>query len=227
MPSPNSVFYGQIAELVVQFFGEEIDATAFQDAMEALLPDWDGSIEDAARKAVEAVQKLNGALDDQFERDSDLSAWAAGVVGGGPGNDGKYPIRIGVTTILLECPAQLKATMAKGDPGLDAKTGVSFTVLGPFNPDDLLDLAVVHGAFILDVPAIVGWAIGAPAANVTLTIRKNDSPWGSVTFSAGSPNSVTASFSSVEVSTGDAIALYAPASPDATFGNFGLTLPGV
>lgn len=158
-------------------------------------------------------------------RDAQYNAWAVGTATGGPNGDGTYPINIfGGGTISLPCPAKLLGTVTHG---ADAKTGISFSVLGPMNANELLAIQVTPGPLTIDTLNIAGFCFTTPTADTVITVKKNGAAWGTVTFKAGQNATITQSFSSNTLLKGDAVSVHAPASPDATFANFALTLPGV
>jgi hypothetical protein len=58
-----------------------------------------------------ALQKVTTLIDDFGKK---LGAWAAGVAGGGPANDGKYPLPNSLgATVAVACPAQMAADSQK------------------------------------------------------------------------------------------------------------------
>jgi hypothetical protein len=156
-------------------------------------------------------------------RDSDVDAWAYGTVTGGDGA-GNYTIHtLAGGTVVVPCIAKLLQLVTHG---ADAQTGLTFSIIGPFNNNELLQIIAPPGPLVIAPASVSGWCRVLPTASTTFPIFKNGSAWGTVTFGAGSHNAVTASFSSNNIARGDGAELFAPAIVDATLADFSITIPG-
>jgi hypothetical protein len=221
----NSVFYGDIADLVVQLVGGDIDATEFQTSMAALLPDWDGTVEDAARRAMVAIQSLNAGLDAQFSRDQDISAWALGSATGGPASDGIFPIRVGTSTVNLPSPAKLTSMTLKGDPGTPSPQDVAIDVTGTFAASEYIAGFIVPENTTFIPGSSFAKSGTAPGAAYVIAIKKNGAAWGTITFAGGSTTGVTAIAAPTTVA-GDLVQYFAPATFDGAFSHLTHSLKG-
>lgn len=199
------------------------DPTATKTALVASLTDWLGG-GDALTASV--ANRLTALFADfQAELLARTDFWF-GSATGGPGADGQYPFTLtDGTSVLNPCLALLRSVMAKGDPGLNARTGIAFQVLGPMAGDELLGLVAVP-AMTIDPANIIAVFTTAPAANTAFVVKKNGAAWGTITLAA-TTGVVSASFSTTTTANGDSVALYAPHSVDAALANPAITIPGV
>lgn len=220
----NQQWLTQLSTYVSQLAAGTISPTAFVASMQSYTDGWIGI---AASDAVLAQQVTN-LVSDVVQRDANFDAWVNGSAVGGPNGDGNYPLTTlagGVFT--APCIAKMLTLVAHG---ADAKTGLSFDCLGPWNPGELLRVMSPGGSLVLDTAGIVGGSLIAPTGAPVVTFKKNGLAWGTVTFGIGATGFgvVTAqSFTSNAVLPNDLIAMYAPAAGDATFADFTITLPGV
>jgi hypothetical protein len=217
----NSDWLTWLGTYIPQVASGALTAAGFQTAMESYTDGWIGI---AASDSVLAG-KVTDLVSNVVARDSNFDNWINGTAYGGPNGDGSYPLTsLSGGTVLLPCPARMMTLVTHG---ADAKTGLAFEVLGPWNPGELVGMKSVSGGLIIDTAAITGGCLIAPTGSPIVTFKKNGSAWGSVTFVAATTNVITQSFSSNILNRGDLIAMYAPASGDATFLNFAVTFPGV
>lgn len=175
-------------------------------------------------------------------REDEMRAWWAGTATGGynadgtlsdglTGHGGYYPMTNSAGVVIyFPCLDYLRSVMAKGH---DAQTGLNFSIMGPWNTSELLEMVTAPTQMSVDPLKVKGICLNAPTANATLTISKIGTDgaitanWGTVTFYAGSRTSTFVNITNGSLLAGEALALYAPAAADATFMNFSIALPGV
>lgn len=171
------------------------------------------------------AQLIEDFVTNAGQRDSSINSWLTGTSTGGPAGDGYFEVGLfGGGTVLLPSPAKYETLLAHG---ADAQTGLAFSIIGPFNANELLQLVSPPGDIVINPALISGWARLVPTADSIFPVKKSGATWGTVTFKAGSHNDVRASFASDSIIRGDAAMLYAPGSVDATLADFSVTIPGV
>jgi hypothetical protein len=109
-------------------------------------------------------------------------------------------------------------------------SGQPYIVSGMFNGTLTANLVVVRHpapiAFTIAQNCASSQAVLATAAtaSTTLSLQKNGTQFGTATFAAGSTTATFACASATTFAAGDVLTVIAPASPDSTAGNLGLTL---
>lgn len=178
-------------------------------------------------------------LIDLFDaREDEMRAWWAGTINGGYNADGSasdgiaphggyYPMTNSVgATIYFPCIALLRSVMLKGDTGNNASQDVALDVVGTFGPGEYVGGFIAASATTYNPAGSFAKCKVAPTSQFVVSITKNGTQIGTVTFAAGQLNGVVA-MTTTTVASGDLIEFWAPASADPTFTHFILTLRGI
>ena len=221
MTISNDAFSAGLADAVAAFHAGGTEAT-LSAAILTLLNDWAGlqvSNPALAAQMSNLVASWNG-------RELEFRDWVGGSATGGPSNNGLYPMTNGLgVTSQVPCPAKLAAVIAKGDPGLDAKTDVAFWFQGQIGAGEVLARFVAPGAMAFSVAACRANAKGAPAMVRTIALTKNGAAWASVAWTSGQ-NAGAWTIASPALAGGDIVEVIAPTPQDTAFTDISMTLAG-
>jgi hypothetical protein len=178
---------------------------------------------------VARIVKIIAATDAFENRISALVAdWYSGTATGGPNGDGLYPLpNSDGVDYLVPSPALLASTMAKGDPGRDARVNLTFSCQFGFGGGEEFGDYQAVGAQAFDLAASKAFARSPGATEAVFIIKRtaDGSTWGTVTFAPGSNVGVLAS-ATPALADGEAIYWKAPDVPVAGLANVSFTLAG-
>ena len=196
------------------------DPSALGTSLTTLLNSWlEGSITTA-----ELARKLAETLGYWNQNQLEFKSWYTGTITGGPHSDGTYPLTNGVgSTAYFPSLAKLASQMQRGQ---DAAADVNLFVQGILSPSELLGgLLYAGNATTFDVSRSRAKCTGAPTGTSVITITKNGSSVGTVTFTSGSTTG-TVALTNTSISPGDLLQFTAPSTYDASFQNVFITLAG-
>ena len=115
-----------------------------------------------------------------------------------------------------------------GADGVDATAARLISFFCPVTPDAsevLLHYPIVENMTIPDdFTASVGHTLDNPAATFTMDVQKNGSSIGTISVSTGGVFTFATTGTSVSLVSGDRVTVVAPATPDTTIKNFGVTM---
>lgn len=161
-------------------------------------------------------------------RDSAMQLWLTLPKNGGTNGDGLVTFTtIDGATFTYPCLQKLTADMAKGD---DARQDLAFFFAYNFAASELIWSYTAVADVTYDVAQSFVKAKNAPTSQAVITINKiavngSSSPWGTITFAAGSTTGVL-SISSPNQARGETLDFIAPATFDAAFANVSGTFAG-
>ena len=221
MTITNDAFSAGLADAVAAFHAGGTEAT-LSAAILALLNDWAGlqvSNPALAAQMSNLVASWNG-------RELEFRDWVGGSATGGPSNNGLYPMTNGLgVTSQVPCPAKLAAVIAKGDPGVDAKTDLAVFVQGQMGGGETILFFVASADMSFVVANCRAKSKGAPATSKVITWKKNGAAWGTVTFAGGATTGVWA-IAAPTLAAGDTLEGIAPAVQDTAFTDLSLNFAG-
>ena len=185
-------------------------------------------------------QQISDLISNDLQRDQQFRDWVTGVPGGGPTNNGNYPLtdRLGVTH-MVPCPAQMVAVTQKGEP---AKNDLGFFFQGQLGAGELLAAYQVTGMLQFTVANTVARAGTPPSQTSVITINRRGTDnsltqfatvtftpgvnVAQVAFSTGQTTVVSNATVTLPLQVGEVLELTAPATHDQALADVSITLAG-
>jgi len=152
-----------------------------------------------------------------------MTLWLTQAKNGGVNGDGMVTFTTADgETFEYPCLQKITADIAKGD---DARQDLAMFFGGTFGPNETLGQYTTVADIQYDPSQSFAKAITAPQATAVITILKNGSPWGTITFNAGSTVGVISIPAPVQTR-GEELRFVAPATYDQAFTGVSATLAG-